>query len=65
NRYFDFSCRTQTATAFTLQAVGKGTMAGFTYTVTHQNVRATTAVPTGWATPTPNNCWAIRKDGSC
>jgi type IV pilus assembly protein PilE len=65
NRYFDFSCTTQTATAFTLRAVGKGTMAGFTYTVTHQNVRATAAVPTGWATPNPNTCWAIRKDGSC
>ncbi|MFN9745280.1 MAG: type IV pilin protein [Betaproteobacteria bacterium] len=65
NRYFDFSCPTQTATAFTLQAVGKGTMAGFTYTVTHQNVRATTAVPNYWATPNPNTCWAIRKDGSC
>ena len=40
-------------------------MAGFTYTVTHQNVRATAAVPTYWATPNPNNCWAIRKDGTC
>jgi type IV pilus assembly protein PilE len=65
NRFFDFSCSTQTATAFTLQAVGKGTMAGFTYTVTQQNVRATATVPNYWATPNPNNCWAIRKDGAC
>lgn len=65
NRYFDFSCSTQTATAFTLRAVGKGTMAGFTYTVDHQNVRTTAALPTGWARPTPNTCWAIRQDGAC
>jgi type IV pilus assembly protein PilE len=65
NRYFDFSCSTQTATAFTLQAVGKGSMAGFTFTVNQQNVRASAALPSGWTTPSPNNCWAIRKDGVC
>jgi len=65
NRVFDFSCSAQTATTFTLQAVGKGTMAGFTYTVNQQNVRTTAAVPTGWSAPSPNTCWAIRKDGAC
>jgi type IV pilus assembly protein PilE len=65
NRFFNFSCSAQTATTFTLQAVGKGTMAGFTYTVNHQNVRTTAGVPAGWSTPSPNTCWAIRKDGAC
>ncbi len=65
NRYFDFSCSAQTASAYTLRAVGKGSMAGFTYTVNQQGVRTTAAVPAGWAQPSPNTCWAIRKDGSC
>ena len=51
------------ATAFTLQAVGKGQMAGFTYTVTHANAKATTAVPTGWTTSTV--CWVTKKNGQC
>jgi type IV pilus assembly protein PilE len=65
NRYFDFSCSTQTATAYTLQAVGKGSMAGFTYTVNQQGVRTTASLPGGWSTPSPNTCWASRKDGTC
>lgn len=65
NRYFDFSCSAQTATAYTLQAVGKGSMAGFTYTVNHQGVRTTASLPGGWSTPSPNTCWATRKDGTC
>ena len=61
--YFNFSCTGLTATEYTLQAVGKGAMAGFTYTITQQNARATTSVPSGWATKT--DCWVTRKDGSC
>jgi len=65
NTHFDFSCTVQTATAYTLRAVGKKAMTGFTYTVTHQNVRSTVAVPTGWTLPSPNTCWAVRKGGAC
>lgn len=65
NRDFNFSCSAQTAGAYTLQAVGKASMAGFTYTVNQQNVRATGAVPTGWAAPVPNTCWVTRKGGVC
>ena len=62
--YFDFSCPTDaTVNAFTLEAVGKGAMAGFTFTVNQSNVRATTAVPTGWTTST--SCWVVRKGGGC
>ncbi len=61
-KYFDFSCVLATAT-FTVSAVGKGGMTGFTYTVNQANVRATTAVPTGWTSS--GTCWVVKKDGSC
>jgi type IV pilus assembly protein PilE len=65
-KYFTFTCSAgPTATSYTLQAQGIGTMAGFTYTVTESNVKQTTSVPSGWTAPNPNTCWAIRKDGSC
>lgn len=65
SKYYTFSCVTgsATATAYTLQAVGRSSMAGFTYTVTQAGAKATTAVPTGWTTST--TCWVAKKDGSC
>jgi type IV pilus assembly protein PilE len=63
SQYFNFSCTVQTATAYTLQALGKGTMAGFTYTVNESNSKATTAVPTGWTTNA--TCWVTKKGGAC
>lgn len=66
SKYFDFGCAaTPDATSYTLQAVGKGTMAGFTFTVNQSNVKTTAAVPTGWTVPSPNNCWTSRKSGDC
>ncbi len=66
SKYFDFSCSAADATSYTLQAVGKGSMAGFTYTINQSNVKATTAVPAaaGW-TGAGSNCWVVRKSGSC
>lgn len=61
--YFTFSCSAATATAFSLQAVGTGTMAGFTFTVDQSNAKATTAVPSGWATNAA--CWVTKKGGAC
>jgi type IV pilus assembly protein PilE len=66
--YFNFSCTTATATAFTLQAVGKGAMAGFTYTIDQTGAKTTTissGAPSGWSAPSPNNCWAVKKGGLC
>ncbi len=61
---FVVSCSgTPTDTAFTLQAVGSGPAAGFTFTVTQQDVRATTAAPSGW-----NTCatgWMTKKGQTC
>lgn len=65
NRNFDFSCQNLTATTYTLRAVGKGSMLGFTFDVNQANQRTTAAVPAGWAQPAPNNCWVQRKGGLC
>ncbi len=66
SQFFNFSCVASpapSATAFVLQAVGKGGMAGFTYTVNQSSQRATTAVPTGWTASA--TCWVAKKDGTC
>lgn len=63
--YFNFSCSVATATAFTLRAVGKGQLAGFTFTINQANDRTTAAVPADWALPSPNNCWISKKGGVC
>ncbi|WP_076593073.1 type IV pilin protein [Herminiimonas arsenitoxidans] len=67
SKYFTFSCSVAgTATAFTLQAVGTGTMTGFTYTVDQANTKATTmttGAPSGWTSN--NSCWATKKGGVC
>lgn len=67
SKYFDFTCVADSvnANSFILQANGKDTMAGFTYTVNQAGTKATTAVPTGWTLPTPNNCWITKKGGVC
>ena len=62
---FNFSCSgTPTVDTYTLQAVGKGSMAGFTYTINQSNQKATTAVPAGWGTA-PVTCWVTKKGGTC
>ena len=61
---FEVTCSgTPTATAFTLQAVGSGTVAGFTFTITEADVRATSAAPAGW-----NTCatkWLLKRGATC
>ena len=66
--FFDFSCDPDpTATEFTLQAVGKGAMAGFTFTIDEAGARASTVSEAleanGWAAN--DSCWISRKGGSC
>lgn len=65
SKYFNFICTAATATAFTLRATGKDTMAGFSYTVDQVGNKTTVAVPTGWTLPSPNNCWVTKKGGVC
>lgn len=65
---FDFSC-TATATTYSVVATGKGSMAGFSYTLNQLNNRTTTfgglAASRGWTIHSPNNCWVTRKGGKC
>lgn len=63
SKYFDFSCSASSATAFTLRAVGKDAMTGFTYTVTQAGAKATSAVPSGWTSSA--TCWITKKGGVC
>jgi type IV pilus assembly protein PilE len=63
SQYFNFSCTVQTATTYTIQALGKGSMAGFTYTIDQANAKVTTTVPSGWTTN--DTCWVTKKGGSC
>lgn len=61
---FVVSCAaTPTASAFSLKAVGSGSTAGFTYTVNQQDLRATTAVPSGWSTC--SSAWIMKKGQAC
>ena len=64
-KYFALSCAAgePTAATYAIQAVGSASMAGFTYTVNHNDVKATTAVPSGWTTNA--TCWVTKKGGEC
>jgi type IV pilus assembly protein PilE len=64
SQYFDFSCAAVAAATFTLQAAGKGSMAGFTFTINQANAKSTVAVPSGWSLPS-TNCWVAKKGGAC
>ncbi len=68
SKNFDFSCTVQTATTYTLQAAGKSSMAGFTYTVDQNNAKTSafaSPAPSGWVAATPNNCWVTNVGGVC
>jgi type IV pilus assembly protein PilE len=60
--YFNYSCSSLSTTTYTLTATGRASMTGFTYTIDQNNNKQTTAVISGWATPTmPATCWIVRK----
>ena len=63
SQHFDFSCIDQTATTYTIEAQGKDTMVGFTYTIDQSNNRATTDASSDWAAN--GACWVTKRDGSC
>lgn len=66
SKYFDFSCgATPSATVFTLTATGKGSMTGFSYTITQTGAKASAITASGWSNPSPNTCWATKKGGIC
>jgi type IV pilus assembly protein PilE len=71
SRYFNFDClgtntggAAATATTYLIEAIGKDTMAGFTYSIDQSNNKVTNAVPSGWGTA-PIACWVTKKEGVC
>ena len=67
SQYFDFACPVAaTASAYTIVATGKNSMAGFSYTIDQNNTKQTTAAPSGWvAAAMPTNCWITKQGGVC
>ncbi|HEY3327931.1 MAG TPA: type IV pilin protein [Novimethylophilus sp.] len=64
SQYFTFSCSAvPTATNYTLQAVGTGSMAGFTYTIDQSNAKSSTITYAGWTGN--SSCWVTKKGGVC
>jgi type IV pilus assembly protein PilE len=67
---FRIACSGAWAGGYQLDAIGntaKG-MAGFGYRLVVNAggvTRSTTTLPAGWALPSPNTCWAVRKSGGC
>lgn len=61
---FNFSCTAIAAATYTLSAVGKNSMAGFTYTVDQSNTKTSTITKAGWAS-TSTSCWITKKGGAC
>jgi type IV pilus assembly protein PilE len=61
---FSLSCLSATDTAYTVKAQGSGPTSGFSYTISDQGVRATTALPAGWGAACAS-AWIIKKGQSC
>ena len=70
-KYFTFTCPTLTADTFTVTATGipATPLAGFIYTITQMNAKATTvtagstAADNGWTGNAA--CWVTKKGGQC
>ena len=69
SKFFDFSCTAAaTVNAFTLQAVGKSSMAGFTYTINQAGAKTTVIAapaPANWRTAALQSCWLTNQGGTC
>ena len=66
SQYFNFQCAADpatTANTYVLEAVGKESMASFSYRINESNVKSTPSVPDGWTSSA--SCWVVRRDGSC
>jgi type IV pilus assembly protein PilE len=64
--YWQYTCVTPPGPpdTYVITATGIGAMVGFTYSIDQTNTQKTVALPLGWIPPV-NNCWAIKRDGSC
>lgn len=68
SKYFNFSCPVaETATTYTIQADGTGSMTGFTYTIDESNVKTSTIVApakVNWQAASLT-CWLTKANGLC
>jgi type IV pilus assembly protein PilE len=67
NANFNFTCDwgpNANNQSYLLTATGVGPAAGFVYTINHQGLQQTTALPAGWGA-VPRNCWVNRRGGVC
>lgn len=72
SKYFDFTCATApgvvaTATAYTIAAIGKDSMAGFTYTIDQSNTKTSAIVApasSDWIASS-TSCWITKEGGVC
>src|SRR5512139_2322339 len=67
---FQVVCAGADANGYTLNANGNGAkgMGAFSYRLVVAAggvTRSTVGLPGGWSLPSPNTCWAVRKNGSC
>ena len=72
SQYFDFSCVAPTgvpptSTTYTIKAVGKSTMAGFTYSIDQSNTKTSAIVAPANASwiATSATCWITKQGGTC
>ena len=65
SQHYTYACDITNATTYTITATGTGSMNGFGFTIDQAGGKTTSAVPTGWSAHSPNNCWIVRKGGSC
>ena len=64
SKYFSFACAIPDDTHYTITATGVGTMAGFKYSITQDNIKTTDGVPAGWGGG-GSTCWVTNKGGTC
>jgi len=71
--YFSYVCVASSSTGganddgYVITATGNAAqnMTGFSYTIDQLSNKVSAITASGWNNPAPNNCWAIRKDGTC
>lgn len=64
---FNFTCTWGPGASnqgYLVTATGIGASVGFAYTINHQGLQQTTALPAGWGVA-PANCWITRRGGVC
>lgn len=68
SQYFTFSCpAAPDDRSYTIQAVGTGSMAGFSYTIDQSNTKTSTIsapAPSGWIGSNAS-CWIVKQGGGC